>query len=291
MQNGSKNVSGPKGSSAASLVVVITLLQAGCMLASWGAGALLHPSRRPLLTPRPQGAEDVTFESGGLRLKGWLFRAPAFSRGTLVYLHGSGDNRTSGTDIAERFVGRGYNALVYDSRAHGESEGDACTYGYYEKKDLAKAIDLFATGPVVVLGVSLGGAVALEAAAEDPRIRAVVSVATFSDLRTVANERAPWVASRSNIEAAFRLAEEQAHFKVDEASPLLAAPHIEVPVFLIHGEADRETPPAHAERVFSALHGQKRLLLVPGAGHNDALRPEVWAQIDTWLDQVVPGRD
>jgi len=39
--------------------------------------------------------------------------------------------------------------------------------------------------------------------------------------------------------------------------------------------------------VLAALHGEKRLLLIPGAGHNDSLRPEVWAEIDTWLDQVL----
>ena len=258
------------------------------MAPSWGAGALLHPGRRPLTTPPPAGAQDVTIESGGLKLKGWLFRGSGPRRGTLIYLHGSGDNRASGISIAERFLGRGFDALAYDSRAHGESEGDACTYGYFERRDLSRAIDGLQAQPVVVLGVSLGGAVALQTAAEDPRIAAVVAVASFSDLRTVAQERAPFIASHANIEAAFRLAEEQAHFKVDDANPLAAAPRIRVPVFLIHGQADTETPPAHSQRLFEALRGDRRLLLVPGAGHNDALRPEVWTQIDAWIDKVLP---
>ena len=139
----------------------------------------------------------------------------------------------------------------------------------------------------MVIGVSLGGAVALQAAAEDPRIAAVVAVATFSDIRTVATERAPFVASRADIDAAFRLAEQQAGFKADDASPLKAAARIRVPVLLIHGQLDHETFPQHSERVLAALQGEKRLLLVPGAGHNDALRTEVWTEIDTWLDQVL----
>ena len=257
------------------------------MPASWGAGALLHPSRRALTTPRPAGAEDVAFESGGLKLRGWLFRGPGKRRGTVIYLHGSADNRVSGVYIAERFLKRGFDALAYDSRAHGESDGDACTYGYFEKEDLRKALDLLTVKPVVAIGVSLGGAVALQAAAEDSRIAAVVAVATFSDIRTVAAERAPFVASRANIDAAFRLAEQQAAFKADEASPVKAAERIRVPVLLIHGRADHETFPQHSERVLAALHGEKRLLLIPGAGHNDSLRPEVWAEIDTWLDQVL----
>jgi pimeloyl-ACP methyl ester carboxylesterase len=258
----------------------------GCMPASWGAGALLHPSRRALSTPRPATAQDFAFESDGLRLKGWLFRGAGVRRGTVIYLHGSADNRTSGISVAERFLGRGFDALAYDSRAHGESEGGACTYGYHEKRDLSRAIDHLPSQPVIAIGVSLGGAVALQAAADDRRIAAVVAVATFSDLRTVAIERAPFVASRGNVESAFRLAEHEARFRVDEASPLAAAPRITAPVFLIHGQGDLETPPAHSQRVFQTLTGPKRLLLVPGAGHNDVLRDAVWKEIDDWLEGV-----
>jgi fermentation-respiration switch protein FrsA (DUF1100 family) len=57
---------------------------------------------------------------------------------------------------------------------------------------------------------------------------------------------------------------------------------------LVHGEADRETPPAHSQRVFAALRGpSKRLLLVPGAGHNDALSGAAWSEVDRWLEAVL----
>jgi dipeptidyl aminopeptidase/acylaminoacyl peptidase len=235
--------------------------------------------------PRPASAEDFEFTSDGLKLRGWRFRGAGRRRGTLVYLHGSADNRASGISIATRFLERGFDVLAYDSRAHGESEGAACTYGYHEKRDLSRAIDLVAHPPVVALGVSLGGAVALQAAAEDPRIVAVIAIATFSDIRTVATERAPFIASAKDLDAALRLAEQQASFKVDETSPVLAAPRIRGRVMLVHGQADTDTLPAHSERVFAALRGKNnRLLLVPGAGHNDVFRPDVWREIDAWLD-------
>ena len=101
-------------------------------------------------------------------------------------------------------------------------------------------------------------------------------------------ERAPFFATKRDIAAAFKLAEESAHFRVDDVSPAASAARIRVPVFLIHGQADKETPPEHSQRVYDALTGQKRLLLVPGAGHNDALRPAVWNEIDAWIDKVLP---
>jgi alpha-beta hydrolase superfamily lysophospholipase len=252
---------------------------------SWGAGGLLHPYRRHVTMSRPAEARDVEIRGeGGVRLAGWSLRGREPRRGTVIYLHGSGDNRTSGLYLAERYTARGFDVLLYDSRAHGESEGDACTYGYFEKEDLRRAIDGVEVRPVWIIGTSLGAAVALQAAAIDSRIAGVVAVAAFSDLRTVASERAPRFASRRNIEDSFRLAESLAHFRVDDVSPQRAARDIRVPVLVIHGQDDRETPPDHSRRIFDALGGPKRLILVPGAGHNDALRPETWAEVDAWLD-------
>lgn len=239
---------------------------------------------------RPAGAEDLDVQSAGVVLRGWRFRAPDPRRGTVIYLHGSADNRTSGLFVAQRFTPRGYDVVVYDSRAHGESGGEACTYGYYEKQDLRRVIDAAGPGPVAVIGVSLGGAVALQAAAVDDRITTVVAVSTFSDLRTVATERAPSFASASEIEEAFRIAERTASFRVDDVSPVASARTIAVPVLLVHGQDDGETPAAHSQRIFAALRGPKRLILVPGAGHADALRPDVWNAIDAWIDGALPPR-
>jgi pimeloyl-ACP methyl ester carboxylesterase len=103
----------------------------------------------------------------------------------------------------------------------------------------------------------------------------------------VATERAPFFFTAGVIDRAFRLAEEQARFQVDDVSPVQAAAHIKVPVLLVHGASDVDTPPAHSQRVFAALTGPKRLILVPGAAHNGSLRSEVWAAIEGWLDEVV----
>ena len=58
------------------------------------------------------------------------------------------------------------------------------------------------------------------------------------------------------------------------------------PVLLIHGADDRETPPAHSQRIFEALSGPRRLLLVPGAGHNQSLNaPAAWVDIERWVEE------
>ena len=268
--------------------VALAILAASCMPPSWGAGALLHPRRKPVEIVPALAHRDVVVEGGGATLRGWLFPAEDPSAGTtIVYLHGSADNRASGLWIAERLVRAGYDVLAYDSRAHGESGGEACTYGYHEKRDLSRALDALGVTRAVLVGASLGAAVALQAAAEDPRVVAVVAAATFSDLETVARERAPWFASEGQIQEAMAIAEREGRFQVAAVSPVLAARRIRVPVLLVHGADDAETPPAHAERVLAALTGPGRLLAVPGAGHADALG-RAWTQVERWIAAVAP---
>jgi len=262
---------------------------AACMPPAWGANALLHPSRRPMTRQPDRPFDAVDFDAAGVTLKGWWFHA-AGARGTVVVLHGVADNRGSSVGVVDHFLARGFDVLAYDSRAHGESGGDVCTYGFYEKQDLRRVLDRVAEKPIVLIGFSMGAAVALQEAADDPRIGAIVAVSAFSDLRTAAAERAPFFASKGNLGDAFKLAEQEGRFRADDVSPVDAAAHIIAPTLIIHGDRDDETPPAHAQRIFAALHEPKRLILVRGAGHNQVLDAVVWRDIDGWLDTALAPR-
>jgi pimeloyl-ACP methyl ester carboxylesterase len=276
-------------STGAGCLAVLALLSAGCMPPSWGANALLHPGRRPPKQDPTRAFESVKLEGAGVHLVGWRFRGEGpIKRGTVVYLHGAGDSRRSSLGIADHFVPAGFDVLAYDSRAHGDSQGESCTYGVYEKRDLALVLSHVEARPIILLGLSLGAAVALQTAAETPDVAAVIAIATFSDLRAVARDRAPFFASNRNIEDAFAIAEREGRFHVDEASPLAAAPHIKVPTLIIHGASDDETPPIHSQRVYDSLGGPKQLIYVPGAGHNNALNATVWRQLDQWLRAALP---
>src|SRR5436190_2480679 len=292
------------------ITAVVRVIVAGVVvqrqLPAIGAGGLLHPFRRSAVGRLPDSCDVVVFDGVGVQLKGWRCRAAGDSlspgahragfggtgrRGTLVYLHGIADNRGSATGIIDRFGRRGFDVIAYDSRAHGESSGAACTYGFYEKQDLRRVVDTIDSGPVVLMGTSLGAAVALQEAAEDARVSAVVAAETFSDLRTVAIERAPFFFTPKNIRRAFELAEAEGRFRIDAVSPEAAARKIEAPVLIIHGSIDHDTPPDHSRRVFQALHGPRQLILVPDAGHNRSLSGAVWQDIETWIDRALSAGD
>jgi fermentation-respiration switch protein FrsA (DUF1100 family) len=60
-----------------------------------------------------------------------------------------------------------------------------------------------------------------------------------------------------------------------------------VPVLLVHGDHDEETPHEHSVRILSALGGPKRLLTITGGGHREGLKPATWQEVDRWLSDVV----
>lgn len=270
---------------------MVTLLAlAGCFPPEWGANAILHPHKRRTAVVPGLPFEDLVFVSDGATFRGWRFRTDKPRRGLIVYLHGSADNRQSAIGFAQRFVPQGFDVVAYDSRAHGDSGGDACTYGFHEKKDLSRALDAVQAETAILFGTSLGGAVALQAAADDPRVVGVIAQSSFSDLETIVRQRAPFFASAAEVDGALRIAETRARFRVAETSPRLAAARIHVPVLLIHGERDRETKASHSRAIFEALAGPRELLIVPRAGHNDTLAdPRTWERIDAWLAAVAPS--
>ena len=118
-------------------------------------------------------------------------------------------------------------------------------------------------------------------------LAAFCALAAFGYAQLPATERAPRLFTAGVLRRAFQRAGTDGHFDVDAVSPAHAAASIHVPVLLIHGDADIDTPPDHSRRIFAALNGPKRLILVPGGTHNSALRPEVWREIDQWIDRAL----
>ncbi|HTY37288.1 MAG TPA: alpha/beta fold hydrolase, partial [Bacteroidota bacterium] len=185
------------------LFVLLFLIAAAATIFVFGPLLVLQPHLRTrewyssftnLLEPRDAGLpqEDLFLATHeGFKLSCWFVKQPHGARGTVIYLHGVGDCKIGGVPYARLFFGRGFNVFLYDSRRHGLSEGLYCTYGFHEKNDLALVIDYLKSrtditiGRIGVFGTSMGAAVALQAAALDTRIDAVIAEASFTDLRTI----------------------------------------------------------------------------------------------------------
>ena len=90
--------------------------------------------------------KEVEFVSrkGDVNLKGWYLPGEG-GKPTLIFVHGIGSVRTgdNAMGLAARLVSHGYNALLFDLRAHGSSGGDKISGGIYEQQDVLGAFDFF----------------------------------------------------------------------------------------------------------------------------------------------------
>ncbi len=122
---------------------------------------------------------DVELASQGETLAGWY--VPSASGAAVILLHSGGIHRMGVMREGRALAAAGFGVLMYDRRAHGESTGDHDSGGWYDAADVAAALDYLRRQPDVderrigIFGASIGGQVALRAAAAHPELRAVMA--------------------------------------------------------------------------------------------------------------------
>jgi uncharacterized protein len=218
--------------------------------------------------------EDVSFTtSDGLRLEGWY--VPTKNGATIVVIPGRKGPQKPARLLAEH----GYGVLLFDRRGEGESEGDPNGFGWAGTRDVQAAIAFLRDRPEVdegrigALGLSVGGEVLLQAAAESDGLQAIVSEgAGIRSVREAVDLPGldAWIAT-----GVFGVATAAtAAFTSDLPPPGLKdlSADITVPVFFIHA-----TPGQGGENLtsvyYEAASGPKELWAAEG-GHTGALDAE-----------------
>ncbi len=230
-------------------------------------------------------------------LAGWYIDPQHPSRHcTVVLIHGWLDNREDPSikllDLAAGLAQYGYGVFMIDLRAHGASAGQRVSWGDYERRDVLGAVDYLtqrndAPACIAGLGFSMGGATLVNAAAEEPAIRAVVTDSSFANLRELLNARIP---TESGLPAVFTppsVLMARLLYGIDlnqvqpEARIAALAPR---PLLIIHGTADQVIPVEHAHRLYDAAHNQQaELWLVPDVAHVQAYATHP----QTYVERVV----
>lgn len=230
-------------------------------------------------TPRKYGLayENVSVDlADSVNLRGYYIPATgAKSNSTVIVLHGINGCKEQQLETAAYLAQNGFNVFAFDSRGHGESGGKFCTYGYYEKKDFSKVIDYIlqkdSSQKVAIFGHSMGGAIALQTLAYDPRIKCGVIESTFSTLREIVSDymkRMFFFGPRAVSDIALNRAAELANFNPDEVRPEESAKQITQPILMAHGDSDKHINIAYGKRNFANLKSEVKIWrTIPGAAH------------------------
>jgi uncharacterized protein len=264
-----------------SLVIVLSVL---LIFDRWLPYALISHYKRSVLANPPildqYGAQAQSFTlttRDRLKIAGWFIPAKTPSTQTVILLHSRGGTRQDTLEFSLPLWQAGFNLAMIDLRGHGESGGEYFTFGYHEWQDVSSLLDYLETRAdgsatdVTLIGISAGGAVAITAAAQDRRIRRLVTIATFADLNDTIQKQVPWLPEFWRIRA-IREAEQLGRFSVMETSPLKAIEKISRPVLIVHPAEDSYIPLENGERLFAAASSPKTFYVIRDANHDTMLR-------------------
>lgn len=222
---------------------------------------------------------DVSFDTNdGLKLSAWYIPPRVDVGAAVIFVHGLGSNRGSLLNQAAMLAEQGYGAVLFDLRAHGHSEGHKSSWGVTEVKDVEAALAFLQTQPAVdpgkisLIGHSMGGAIAIRAAALHPEIQRVVVESVYTNFDdnqarlTVSFARLPaWTAP-----LIMRWAEWIAGVDSSQLAPLQEVASLAPrPVLFIQGGRDKTVHVSNGTALYKTAVSPKDRLLIPNAGHND----------------------
>jgi fermentation-respiration switch protein FrsA (DUF1100 family) len=242
---------------------------------------IFQPSPGVDLTPEGLGieAESLFLETeDGVRIHAFFLPSPGSSR-SLLFLHGNAGNASHRLPNAAELAALGADVLLLDYRGYGLSEGRPDEAGVYadaraglEHLQSERDVPL---DRIVVFGRSLGGAVAVDLAA-DRALAGLILESTFSSVSDMAR-------ALIGIPLGVVLGR---RFPSDEKIS-----RVRCPILFFHGDRDEIVPYELGKRLFEAAPEPKQFETIAGAGHNDTTwvgGAAYFQQIRRFLDQVAP---
>lgn len=217
--------------------------------------------------------ESMRFASGhGPDLEAWSIPVER-PKGLVVLFHGYASSKSSLLPQATILADLGWQTMPVDFYGSGGSSGTSTTLGVLEAKDVAAALEVArmqSVAPVVLYGISMGGAALLRAVAmEDARPDALIVEGTYDTLLgTVRNRfRSMAVPAWPAAELLLYWGGRQQGFDAFAHNPVAYAERVDVPTLVLHGEDDPRVTLDEAQRLHAALGPHGELAVVPDAGH------------------------
>ena len=238
---------------------------------------------------------DLSFEEisiqvdDGHTLSGWYIPAEASDK-AVIFIHGHGADRHEGMRWFKAVHQAGFNILAFDLRNQGKSAKSFSTMGYFEKRDVIRALDYLQQQKQIesigIFGTSMGAATSIMAMVDDSRIAAGVfeaGWANLDDLYSEIIEQHMGLPSYPLLPLTTWMLEQRTGMEMAKLNPedMLAdiAPR---PVFIIHCSGDNLIGFSHGERNYAAAKKPKEFWKSPCQMHARA-----WQSDPEYIEQRV----
>jgi len=265
-------------------------------IAAWLVGGLLiAPVQHAVPMPADLAVTPQSIPGPGHAIAAWWHDGTA-SAPVVLLLHGVRGSRLDMVQRARVLAAHGYAVLMIDLQAHGETLGDAITFGWREALDVRAAIDWARhakpASRIGVVGTSLGGASAL-LGPQPLGVDAVVLESVYPRLQDAVEDRIRMrLGFAARVLAPVLLAQVEPRLGVPPArlAPIESVARVGAPVLIAAGTRDEHTPPHETREMFAAARSPKELWWVDGAAHQDLLAydPEGYRQhVVRFLDRYL----
>ncbi len=171
----------------------------------------------------------------------------------------------------------GFNTLIIEQRACGNSEGHVITFGAKESRDCLAWIDFVINNidkdaKIIITGISMGAATVMTASSMDlpKNVVGILADCGYTSTKDIVKEVMRGMKLPATLLYPFaRLgAILFGGFDPDKLSPKKAMAKCELPIIFFHGDTDKYVPSYMSEENFNAcVSKNKRLVITKGAGH------------------------
>lgn len=246
------------------------------------------------------GYTDVYIRSDdGFKLHNYKIINKYSSKKWVIIVHGYISKGVNMASYAENFYDMGYNVMIPDLRAHGESEGYYIGMGWDDRHDIINLIEYIIAedgkAEIVLFGVSMGAATVMMVSGEKlpSNVKAVVEDCGYTSawdqfayqLKTLFN--LPKFPMMNIVDIICKI---RAGYFISDASAIKQVKKTSIPTLFIHGDSDSFVPFEMQEKLYDACSAEKEKVVIEGATHARAAytNPELyWLSVENFLDKYV----
>ena len=214
----------------------------------------------------------------------WLPETPPPWR-AMVILHGAGSRKENHGDFGRACAASGWAALAYDQRGHGESDDPMSPEALSDVIRMARfvaEIDGVDSSSVCVRGSSMGGFMAIQAAATSDAVAGTIAICPAGAQHLMHGLEREELGMRIDAEDVSALAAWLAEHDLRQAVELMRSK----PLLLIHARGDDQIPADWSEELHARAAEPRKLILLPGGHHRSAQHDaELHGIALRWMDR------